>query len=115
MLLDITSFGFSGLRDWLLQRVTAIILGLYALFLMGFLLIHPQLTYHQWHALFQYTLMRITTVIALLGLMIHAWIGMWTVSTDYIKLSCIRLSLQILGILTLLACFIWGIMILWGA
>lgn len=115
MLLDVTSFTASGLRDWLIQRVSAIILALYTLFIMGFLLIHPHLTYDQWHALFQYNFMRIISVIVLFSLISHAWIGMWTVSTDYIKLACIRVSLQILGILALLACFIWGIKILWGA
>ena len=43
----------TGLRDWLVQRITAIIIGIYALFLLSFILINQPLYFAQWQSLFQ--------------------------------------------------------------
>ena len=41
MVTTVTSFGRSGLSDWLVQRVSAIILGAYSIFIVVYLsLIH---------------------------------------------------------------------------
>ncbi len=44
----------SGLRDWIFQRISAVILGLYVLVLLGFFITHSPLTYDQWKAFFSY-------------------------------------------------------------
>lgn len=114
MVTNVTSLTGNGLKDWLIQRVTAVYLGIYTLFLVGFILSHPQLNYGQWVALFNHPVMKLASTLSLLAVLLHAWIGLWTVSTDYIKPTGLRIIFQvaILGILLLL--FIWGIMILWG-
>ena len=114
MVTDVTSLTGNGLKDWLIQRVTAVFFAVYALFLMGFLCCHPHLLYSDWQALFQTVWFQIASVIALLTLSLHAWIGIWTVTTDYIKCAAIRLSVQLLVALLLLGQFIWGLMIVWG-
>ena len=38
----------------------------------------------QWHALFSANWMRIFSLLALVALSVHAWVGMWTISTDYL-------------------------------
>ena len=114
MVTDVTSLTGNGLKDWLIQRVTAVYFAVYSLFLLGFLLMHPHLTYNQWHDLFHCTFFKVASVIALLTLLLHAWIGVWTVTTDYLKCTVIRLSVQLLVALFLLGQFIWGLMIVWG-
>ena len=109
-----TSLGRSGLQDWLIQRLSAVILALYILFLVAFFVMHPHLQYEQWHALFEFNLMKYSTLLALLSLVSHAWIGIWTVITDYIKPLALRLSIQIVFILGLLICLAWGIRIIWS-
>jgi len=79
-----------------------------------FLLLHPDLNFAQWHELFTNHLFQIATVIGLLALSLHAWVGIWTVTTDYIKCTAIRLSVQLVVVLLLLSQFIWGLMIVWG-
>lgn len=64
--------------------------------------------------LFSNTIVRIASLIALFALSLHAWIGIWTVTTDYMKCTALRLSVQMLVVLWLLSQFIWGLMILWG-
>lgn len=114
MVTNVTSLTGNGLKDWLIQRVTAVYFALYVLFVIGYLLTHMPLQYTQWHTLFQSSCMKIATVLALLMLLLHAWIGIWTVTTDYIKKTAIRLPLQMLVAVFLIAQFVWGLMIVWG-
>lgn len=115
MVKSVTSLTRNGLRDWLLQRVSAIIIGVYVLFLAGFILCHPHIDYVAWSNLFQHDIMRISTVIVLVALLIHAYIGLWTISTDYLtKCACVRLLFQAVVLIALIAFLIWGIIILWS-
>lgn len=114
MLTNITSLTGNGLKDWLIQRVTAVYFAAYTFFLFGFLLMHPALSYEQWHGLFSNIGVQIASAIALLALTLHAWIGIWTVTTDYMKCTVLRLSVQMIVVLWLLSQLLWGLMILWG-
>jgi succinate dehydrogenase / fumarate reductase membrane anchor subunit len=114
MVNDVTSLTGNGLKDWLIQRVTSVYFAVYSFFIIGFLFSHPGLEFAQWHALFSNALVQIASAIALLALSLHAWIGIWTVTTDYLKCTAIRLTVQMLVVLWLLSQFVWGLMILWG-
>lgn len=114
MVTNVTSLTGNGLKDWLIQRVTAVYFAAYVIFLFVFFLSHPDLNFEQWHALFANILVQIATAIALFALSLHAWIGIWTVTTDYMKCTAIRLSVQLLVVLWLFSQFIWGLMIVWG-
>ncbi|KTD52718.1 succinate dehydrogenase, hydrophobic membrane anchor protein [Legionella quateirensis] len=114
MVTNVTSLTGNGLKDWLIQRVTAVFFAAYAIFLFGFLIMHPDLNFEQWQLLFNNTLFQIATAIGLLALSLHAWIGIWTVTTDYMKCTAIRLAVQMVVVLWLLSQFIWGLMIVWG-
>ncbi len=114
MVTSITSFGRSGLYDWMMQRVTALVLATYTIFMIGYLLLNPDLTFDQWKDLFSGTGMRIYTLLAILSLVAHAWIGMWSVSTDYIKQTGARFVFQsVCGLLAFIY-VVWGVQILWG-
>lgn len=115
MVTNITNFGRSGLSDWLIQRVSAIILALYTVFMVGYLLFNPGLDYIAWSGLFAQTWMRIFSLLAFLSLAAHAWIGLWTVVTDYIKPTGIRFAVQIVIILAIFVFLVWGVQVLWGA
>ena len=114
MLNNITSLTGNGLKDWLVQRVSAVYFAVYALVLFVFFMTHPQLSYLQWQALFHDSWFKLATIVALFMISLHTWIGIWTVSTDYIKCTVIRLSFQLLVVLLLIGQFIWGLMIVWG-
>ncbi|UTW04748.1 succinate dehydrogenase, hydrophobic membrane anchor protein [Amphritea atlantica] len=114
MVTSITSFGRSGLYDWMIQRVTAVVLLAFTVFMIGYMLFSPNLDYQQWKELFECTAMRVFTLMALLSMAAHAWIGMWSISTDYIKPTGIRFLFQsACGLLTFIY-VVWGIQILWG-
>ncbi|MCC5792008.1 MAG: succinate dehydrogenase, hydrophobic membrane anchor protein [Legionellaceae bacterium] len=114
MVSNVTSFTGNGLKDWLLQRVSAVILALYILYLGTFLIRHPDLSYEQWQALFHSRWFAIASVLAVLSLSLHAWIGIWTVTTDYIKQTALRIFIQMLVASWLLAQLIWVLLMIWG-
>lgn len=114
MVPNVTSLTGNGLKDWLIQRVSAIYLFCYLLFLSGYLLLNSPLDFYKWHDLFYLLSMQIATILALFFLILHAWVGLWTVTTDYIKPTAIRLPVQILIVTFLGGLFIWGLMIVWG-
>lgn len=103
-----------GVQDWLVQRISALILAGYLFFLLAYCLAHRGLSFEQWHHLFTLPSMRIITSFVILSLVWHAWIGMWTVITDYLKCSVVRFSAQIIIIFVLLGCLIWGLRIVWS-
>ena len=121
MVTNVTSFGRSGLYDWLVHRVSAVILLLYILFLAFVLITAPEMQYQDWQALFSKNPVRIFSLIALLSLCAHAWIGMWTIATDYLtpatlgaQAGKVRLLFELACIVVLFIYFIWCIQILWG-
>ncbi|KTC66462.1 succinate dehydrogenase, hydrophobic membrane anchor protein (plasmid) [Legionella adelaidensis] len=114
MVPNVTSLTGNGLKDWLIQRLTAVYFAVYCLFLLGFIIAHPGMRFEQWLALFHFPFFKIATIIALLAFLLHTWIGIWTVTTDYITCTAIRLTVQSLVLLVLLAQLVGGIMIVWG-
>lgn len=104
----------NGLRDWLIQRVAAVIMVVYLLVWLGLLVFKSPFDYAQWHALMTNLPMRIATLMTLLSLILHAWVGIWTVTTDYLKVTWVRLVTQWIVLSGLIICLIWGIVILWG-
>ena len=113
MVSSVTNLGRSGVFDWLIQRVTAYVLAIYTVFLLGFMAM-TYINYETWSALFDQTWFRIFTLLALLSLGAHAWVGLWTVTTDYLKSMAPRFLVQALCGLTMFVYLIWGIQILWG-
>lgn len=103
-----------GLRDWLAQRVTAVVMAVYTLLWVLLLLAHPSLQYPEWKALFASQWLRLASLLALLSLFVHAWVGVRDILMDYVRPTGVRLMLQIAAILALIAYTAWSIQILWG-
>lgn len=121
MVMSVTNMGRSGVFDYLVQRLTAVVMAAYLIFLVGFILFTPDLGYTQWQALFEHLWMRVFSLLTLLSIMAHAWIGLWAVLTDYLteramgKLgSVLRLTIQVILALVALTYTVWGVEIIWG-
>lgn len=102
-----------GYHDWLVQRISAVIIAAYAIFMMSYLACHAPLTYHSWRGLFDSAWMRFCTIIVLLSVIWHAWVGLWTVFTDYVKNARVRMILETLTCLLMLWYLIWCLDSLW--
>lgn len=104
-----------GLRGWLVQRISALVMAAYTLIVVGVLLAQPPSSYLAWRDLFSQGWMRIATLLFFVSLMLHAWVGMRDVVMDYIKPTGLRLAFEVLFILMLVAYSGWAVHILWRA
>jgi succinate dehydrogenase / fumarate reductase, membrane anchor subunit len=114
MVRSATSLTGNGVRDWLWQRVSAVILAVYTVFILGFIWFTPQLDYVTWFQFFQGIGVKLFTLLAALCLLTHAWVGIWTILTDYVKPARLRLILEILIFIVLFLYFIVTIAIAWS-
>ena len=103
-----------GLRDWLAQRVTAIVMAIYTLLFLVVLLVAPQMDFAVWRSLFAPQWMKFATLLFLTSLYLHAWIGVRNIFMDYSKSSGLRVVLHVLAIAWLIVCAGWSVQILWG-
>jgi len=110
----IVSGAHYGVRDWLVQRVSAVFMAGYTLLLLTSLLMQPALDYAGWCAVFRPGWMRYATLLFALSLYWHAWIGMRDIFMDYLKPTGLRLAAQTAVILSLLLYGVWTVNILWG-
>ena len=111
---NVATVGRNGVHDFILIRASAIILVLYTLFLAGFFITTPNVTFDLWHGLFANMGVKIFTLLALISLVVHAWIGIWQVLSDYIKPAFLRGSLLFFFSVTLLAYLAAGFITVWG-
>jgi succinate dehydrogenase / fumarate reductase, membrane anchor subunit len=118
---NVTSFTRSGLGDYVVQRVTAVILALYAFCVLGFFLVTADISHAALVAYFGNTIMRLFSTLAVLATAAHAWIGMWTVGTDYLRphyfgnhSTAWRLAYQSVCLVVLFVYVAWALQIFWS-
>ncbi|MEE9254907.1 MAG: succinate dehydrogenase, hydrophobic membrane anchor protein [Pseudomonadales bacterium] len=121
MVTNVTSLSRSGLWDWLIQRITGVVLAVYVLCVCGFLLANPDLTRADLLRFFGQGAMQVFSTLALLSVGAHAWIGMWTIGTDYIgphyvgsRATTYRFMYQTACIIVLFVYVVWGLEIFWS-
>ncbi|MFN0039151.1 MAG: succinate dehydrogenase, hydrophobic membrane anchor protein [Burkholderiales bacterium] len=103
-----------GLMDWLAQRVTAVVMAVYVVGFAALWLFCPPQDFDAWRGLFGGTFMRTATMIFLVSLIWHAWIGLRDILMDYIKPAGLRLILHVLVLFTLAIYTGWSVQILWS-
>jgi succinate dehydrogenase / fumarate reductase, membrane anchor subunit len=118
---NVTSLTRSGLSDFLVQRVSAVIIAAYALCVIGFFVTAPELSHSRLVDYFGGTVMQLFSTLALLATAAHAWIGMWTVGTDYVRphyfgahATAWRLGYQGVCLTVLFVYVVWGLRIFWS-
>ena len=120
LVVSATSFSRSGVADFLLQRVSAVVLAVYSGCIVWCVLVHPDLEYADWVAYVRSPAMVLLGTLLLLSWGIHSWIGMWTVGTDYLNehhigkfATVIRLVYQF-GVISLIVVYlVLGLVIIW--
>lgn len=103
-----------GLLDWLVQRITAVAMTIYILLMGLILIVSAPHDYVAWKELFANQWIRIFSLLFFVSLCWHAWIGLRNILMDYVHETGIRLTIQVLVILSLLVYVVWAIEIIWG-
>ena len=114
MVKSVLGVNHQGLRDWIVQRITAILIAISTFGLAYYFIAHPNFSFVEWRMLFAPVGMKVLTLLVVLALAFHAWVGIWTVVTDYVKPALLRFVIDVLVFLTLAACFLWSLLIVWG-
>lgn len=102
-----------GLGGFVAQRLTAVVIGVYAIVFGAAVLFGSDASYDGWAGLFAPLWMKLVTLIALFALQYHAWIGLRDIWMDYVKPAGLRLALQTATVLWLVFCALWSVQILW--
>ena len=103
-----------GLKDWMAQRATAVVMALYTVILLVSFFLASDFSYEGWAGLFAHQWFKIATFVTLVGLFYHAWVGMRDIWMDYIKPVAIRLTLQAMTIVWLIGCAGYAAQIIWS-
>ena len=114
MVKSVLGVNHQGLRDWVVQRLSAVYMAFYFVTMIAYIVLHPGLSFAEWHTLFSCLIVKVATMLLLVALLLHAWVGIWTIFTDYVKCAVLRAVLNSLVWLMLGACFFWGLLILWS-
>jgi succinate dehydrogenase / fumarate reductase membrane anchor subunit len=102
-----------GLKDWIAQRATAVIMAIYSVLIVAVLLIVQPATFEAWQGVFANGVIKFLTFLFFVSLFYHAWIGMRDLWMDYVKPTGIRLSLHVLTVTLLVGYSAWVAAILW--
>ena len=103
-----------GMRDWLAQRLTAILMAVFTVVLLVSFLTGQNFSYEGWAGLFARQWFKLFTMVTFLGLFYHVWVGVRDIWMDYVKPVGIRLTLMIATVVWLIACAAWTMQILWS-
>ncbi|MBS0315935.1 MAG: succinate dehydrogenase, hydrophobic membrane anchor protein [Proteobacteria bacterium] len=103
-----------GLGDWLIQRVTALLMALFTLLvILQVIFTRGPIGYDTWAGIFAPQWMKFLTFVVILSLAYHAWVGVRDVLMDYVKPFALRTALKIFTIVWLGGCAGWAIQVLW--
>lgn len=108
------SHQITGLRAWMLQRLSALYLAGYTLWALVYFLLHPVTDHAAWRALWAQPAMGIGAALLFIALLVHAWVGMRDVILDYVRAPLLRLALLALLWGWLLVLAVWLLRILIG-
>lgn len=104
-----------GLRDWAMQRVTAVVMIVYAVLFLFFLIgMMGADDYSEWQEFFGRTWVKVFTQTTFIALFLHAWVGIRDLWMDYIKPFGLRMFLQSATIVWLVACAVYSFYVIWG-
>ena len=102
-----------GVRDWLVQRATAVLMALFTIVIVAQCLTSGEMTYEKWAGIFAPQWMKVLTFVMIASILWHAWVGVRDVLMDYVTQLAPRLVLQVAAIAWLVGCAGWALQVLW--
>lgn len=105
----------SGLGAWIIQRLTAIYLLFFFIFLLVYFVFFPPVSYDAWRDSISSTVLIVTTSVFFIALLVHAWVGLRDVIMDYVKPLSLRMTVLALLALGLISMAAWVMQVLFSA
>lgn len=101
-----------GMHAWLLQRMTAVFMLIYFIAAIGYFVFFTPADYNQWHDIISAMPIAIATMLFVVALSLHAWVGLRDVVIDYIHRFSLRILLLGLIFILLFGQTLWIILVL---
>ena len=102
----------NGLGDWLLQRVSALYIAGYLVYLAIWFTLFPVNNYQAWLLWFGSDIVRASFGVFVISLVAHAWVGMRSVYMDYLHPFWLRFLVTSATAIGLLVLLLWSAKIL---
>jgi succinate dehydrogenase membrane anchor subunit len=104
---------FTGMRAWWVQRVSAVYMLLFILFLLATLAMRPMHAYPQWRAWIALPGISLAFLVFTGALLAHTWVGLRDVLLDYARPAGLRNGLFVAVALALgsLGCWVLSILL----
>ena len=125
MVIPFLRFSRRGLLDFVVQRVSAFIMAAYVCVLLWFFSAN-EMSHQVLASFFLSTPMQIFSALTIFSILGHAWVGLWTIGTDYIQRAhlefipglanfstAIRFSYQIVCLLVMFIYLMWAMKLIW--
>lgn len=81
----------SGVRAWLLQRLSAVYMIAFVVFVTAHFAADPPRSYETWRAWVMHPGMNAATLVFFIALLLHAWVGIRDVVMDYLHPASARI------------------------
>jgi len=99
----------SGLKAWIVQRITAIYLAIVIVYLAVHFLSSPPTDYAAWRAWVSQPLISLGLLVFVPVLLAHAWVGLRDALMDYARAFGVRMALLSLSAFVFLASGLWAV------
>lgn len=114
MVIQLLTRKYPGMRLWLSQRLTALVMATYIIGMLILLAIIQPSSHAAWHGFFAPIWFRVATLVFFVCLFMHAWLGVADVLKDYVFNKTLRAYMQIGVDLLLVLYLFWLSFILWN-
>ncbi len=104
-----------GLGEWMLQRLTAVYISGFVIFIFLHWIVTPASGYQAWRRWVSSIPVRVSATLFFVGVIVHAWIGLRSVYMDYLHALWLRIAAVILTAVMLAAVLVWALGVLWGS
>lgn len=101
-----------GLKAWLVQRLSAVYMAVFILFVVAKMLWLSPHNYQQWVSWIAHPAVNAAMGLFIVSLLLHAWIGLRDVIMDYVQSVALRAGLFALLIILLSGCGLWSLRLL---
>ncbi|MFH1872253.1 MAG: succinate dehydrogenase, hydrophobic membrane anchor protein [Pseudomonadota bacterium] len=102
-----------GLKDWLAQRVTGVVMAVYTLIILAAALGGATASREAWQAFMANGFIRFISFLFVVSLCYHAWVGIRDIWMDYLNSAALRVILHVLTLLALIGYAGWAVQIIW--
>lgn len=114
MLVELMTERYPGMRLWLTQRFSAIVMMIFIATVLTRLVINQPTDFQQWRQFLSPWWFKIMALSTFVCLIVHAWLGVRDVMRDYIWNMKVRALMQLLMEILLVIYLIWFSSILWN-